>query len=133
MDLIIINNPIMQSTSANLLLNTYPGETIITLIILILVLILLRGFWLWYWKVNLILKNQQKTNDLLEQIINVHTTGRRYGKLEEGEVMVKIPLREKLRKLPGKNGKISKLNIQTKPNIYYLMTMILLLTNNIQI
>ena len=106
----------MQSTSATLLLNTYPGETIVSIIILILVLLLLRGFWLWYWKVNSILKNQQKTNDLLEQIINVHTTGRRYGKLEEGEVMVKNSLtgevkkttREKWNKLKAKHSDQTK-------------------------
>jgi len=106
----------MQSTSATLLLNTYLGETIVSIIILILILLLLRGFWLWYWKVNSILKNQQKTNDLLEQIINVHTTGRRYGKLDEGEVMVKNTLtgevkkttREKWNKLKAKHSDQTK-------------------------
>ena len=88
----------MKSTLATIILNTYFGETIITLIIFILILILVRGFWLWYWKVNNILKNQQKTNELLEQIINVNISGKRYGKLEEGEVIVKNTLTSEVKK-----------------------------------
>ena len=101
----------MKDSLAPLILNTLPGETVVTLIVLLLVLLLIRGFWLWYWKINILLKNQKNTNELLEQLINVHTTGRRYGKLDVGEVMIKNVLtgevkkttREKWEDLKAKN------------------------------
>ena len=40
---------------------------LLPILILFLVMLVIREIALWYWKVNLIITNQQETNDLLAQ------------------------------------------------------------------
>lgn len=77
-----------------LTLNTLilPMTTIITIILVVLIFFLIRGVLLWYWKVNEIIKNQRETNNLINQLIEFQATGNRYGKLREGELVIKNAL-----------------------------------------
>ena len=43
--------------------------------------IILREVFTWYWKINKLIQGQEKTNLLLQQLINYHL----YGKLESPE------------------------------------------------
>ncbi|WP_157359396.1 hypothetical protein [Wenyingzhuangia fucanilytica] len=42
----------------------------IVIFIAIIVFLIFRDLMLWYWKVPKILKNQEKTNELLQQILD---------------------------------------------------------------
>lgn len=43
---------------------------IVALIVSVAVFFIFRGVLLWYWKVNTIVKNQERTNELLQQLVN---------------------------------------------------------------
>jgi hypothetical protein len=63
------------------------GTIILVLAIVVIVFLVLREFWTWYWKVNLLLKGQEKTNRLLTQLVNLQATGKAQGEIQ-GEVVV---------------------------------------------
>ena len=60
---------------------------LISLFIAIALFFVLREVFTWYWKINKLVQGQEKTNQLLQQLINYHL----YGKLEN-------PQQEELRK-----------------------------------
>jgi K+ transporter len=62
---------------------------ILTIIIVIIVFLVLREFWTWYWKINSLVKNQQETNVLLKQILNVLKDNGSFDNIE-GEVIIKV-------------------------------------------
>jgi hypothetical protein len=56
----------------------------------------LRAVFLWYYKINEIVKNQQATNTLLRKMFNHQTTGKVYGDID-GELIVEDTLTGKIR------------------------------------
>ena len=68
-------------------------ENVITTIIVMAIVAIglffvLRGLMLWYYRINDIVNNQQKTNNLLEKMLNYQTTGKIYGEID-GDIIVK--------------------------------------------
>ena len=56
----------------------------------------LRAVFLWYYKINEIVQNQQATNTLLRKMLNHQTTGKVYGDID-GELIVEDTLTGKIR------------------------------------
>ena len=89
-------------------------DTFLTVIILVVIglFFVLRSFFLWYWKINDIIKTQNQTNNLLWQLVNIQTTGKPYGDAQ-GKMVIKNTLtgelhilsREKWEHLIKKNPK----------------------------
>lgn len=43
---------------------------VLFLVALLIVLFIIRGILLWYWKIDKAIENQQKSNDLLQKILD---------------------------------------------------------------
>jgi predicted permease len=50
-------------------LKTLLFTSVVYLVIWVLFFLLIRWILLWYWKVNIIVKNQEETNSLLQELI----------------------------------------------------------------
>jgi len=57
--------------------------------LVVLILGISREFWVWYWKINQLLKEQERTNMYLKQLVNLQLTGNLEG---EADGNSKIPL-----------------------------------------
>lgn len=54
---------------------------LIIIVAVVFFFFVLRELFTWYWKINKLVEGQEKTNQLLQQLINFHL----YGKLESPE------------------------------------------------
>ncbi len=59
------------------------------IIIAIVLFFVLRQFFTWYWKINKIIEEQEKTNSLLKQMVNFHMHGKLTDPVEGKEVLSK--------------------------------------------
>ena len=65
------------------------------IVVAILLFFALRELFLWYYKINEIVQNQQATNRLLRKMLNHQTTGKVYGDID-GELIVENTLTGKI-------------------------------------
>jgi uncharacterized membrane protein YbhN (UPF0104 family) len=62
-----VNPPLMPPALAELIRTLWTITFL--LVVVVIIFIILRGFFLWYWKINTILKNQEKTNLMIKKYI----------------------------------------------------------------
>lgn len=59
--------------------------------VVVILFVVLREVFLWYYKINEIVRNQQTTNRLLRKMLNHQPTGKVYGDIN-GEIIVENTL-----------------------------------------
>ena len=63
------------------------GIVLIVALALIVVFLITRWFWCWYWKINARLHEQQKTNELLQNIFDALVQGNAVSAVTAGQIM----------------------------------------------
>lgn len=61
--------------------------TLIVLLVMLLVFLFLRWYWCWYFKINARLHEQERTNELLQNIFDALIQGNTVNAVTAGQIM----------------------------------------------